>query len=121
MKRTAKEVAEEETLSGIVLAQFWWGCSNIHIDMLREADGKPDYDRWAATSWPHAAYHWNSKAAAYKFLRENPRLAEAGYHVVDLADLDWQNMQPRRIRDEVEPAVSNRPPRTGTKPKETPS
>lgn len=92
-----EEVSEEETQSGIVIGVFWWACSNIHFDMVFDDDGKPDYSRWSSTNAPHQAYQWNSKAAAYKFLRENPALAAGGYQVIDLHDLGWPRMVPNRL------------------------
>jgi hypothetical protein len=100
----ASKVSKSETLTGIVIAQFWWGCGRIHCDMVYRHDGKPDYDGWNPTEYPNLAFHWQSKPAAYKFLRENQRLADAGYVVIDLADLSWPNGRGERVKrlDEVE-------------------
>lgn len=95
--RKAKKVSESETLSGIVIAQFWWGFSLLHIDMVYQSEGKPNWREWGPTECPHYAYHWASKQAAYKFLRENAQLAEVGYRVIDLHELGWPDQRSRYV------------------------
>lgn len=84
-----QEVFILETYSGIVIAAFWWAIGNIHVDMVFNDDGQPGDKTWNPTSCWREAYMWNSKPAAYKYLRENPDLAALGYKVYDLADLNW--------------------------------
>lgn len=91
-----------ETLSGIVIACFWFAQDRLHVDMVYDHEGKPNYKTWGETEHIHRAYHWNSMAAAYKFLRENPDLQNEGYQVIDLHTLGW----PRSV-----PGLNGQPPR----------
>ena len=88
-----KKVSEQETLTGIVIVCFWWAQDRCHADFVLERECKPATD-WNPTENVHMAFHWNSKPAAYKFLRENPALAAEGYQVIDLHDLGWPRLVP---------------------------
>lgn len=86
-----KEVSEEETQTGIVIGGFTWIYSEASLEMVFDNDGRPNCKKWAPTHKVYQAYHWKSRKAAEKYLREHPELKRQGYQVIELSKFNWPN------------------------------
>lgn len=70
---------------------------SVQLMFVVKVDGKPQANWWP-TSACHKAYRWNSYHAARKFQRSNPCLR--GYVILNLAEIEKQCEEQRRIDDE---------------------
>lgn len=91
----AERVSETETqYTGIVIARPWWCRNFVYVDMVFSHEGKPAHKTWGDTNEPYQAHHWQTKAAAYKYLRENADLVALGYRVLDIHEYGWKVVSP---------------------------